>query len=73
MRLALEVAYGYDEHLIFAQQLGADAVVVALDEWGPVAGAAHRVRRTGLELAAVALPDAGPEDAGAVAQALAAA
>ncbi|HJP32436.1 MAG: hypothetical protein QF689_11125 [Candidatus Latescibacteria bacterium] len=64
MKLALAVDYGFDDQLIFGQQLGADAVVVSLDEWRHdlLAGARNRVQQTGLALAGIRLPDAGPED-----------
>lgn len=64
MKLALTVDYGFDEHLIFAQQLGADAVVVSLEEWRPelLTGARNRVEQSGLALAAVRLPDATSQD-----------
>lgn len=39
MRLALTVRYGYDEELIFAQQLGADAVIMRLPVEAVVASA----------------------------------
>jgi sugar phosphate isomerase/epimerase len=59
MKLALTVRYGYDEELILAQQLGADAVVVRFDLGDPqdtdLAPAAHRVQVAGLELAGVEL------------------
>ena len=59
MKLALTVRYGYDEELIFAQQLGADAVVVRFDlgdlqapDLSPVV---NRVQVAGLQLAGVEL------------------
>ena len=59
MKLALTVRYGYDEELIFAQQLGADAVVVRFDLGDPqdtdLRPVAHRVQVAGLELAGVEL------------------
>jgi hypothetical protein len=59
MKLALTVRYGYDEELIFAQQLGADAVVVRFDLGDPqdtdLAAVAHRVQVSGLQLAGVVL------------------
>ena len=59
MKLALTVRYGYDEELIFAQQLGADAVIVRFDLGDPrdtdLAPVAHRVRVAGLQLAGVEL------------------
>ena len=59
MKLALTVRFGYDEELIFAQQLGADAVVVRFDVSGPqdidLFPVAHRVRVAGLQLAGVEL------------------
>jgi len=69
MKLALAVDYGFDEQLILAQQLGADAVVVSLREWRAelLAGARNRVVKSGLELAAIRLPDVGPEDLDALA------
>ena len=59
MKLALTVRYGYDEELILAQQLGADAVVVRFDLGNPrdtdLSPVVHRVQVTGLQLAAVEL------------------
>ena len=59
MKLALTVRYGYDEELIFAQQLGADAVVVRFDLGDPqdtdLAPVANRVQVAGLQLAGVEL------------------
>ena len=59
MKLALTVRYGYDEELIFAQQLGADAVVVRFDLGDPqdtaLSPVAHRVQIAGLQLAGVEL------------------
>ena len=55
----MTVRYGYDEELIFAQQLGADAVVVRFDLGDPqdtdLAPVAHRVQVSGLQLAGVEL------------------
>jgi len=69
MKLTLTVDYGYDEHLIFAQQLGTDAVVVSLAEWRAdlLAGARNRVEQSGLTLAAVRLPDAASQELEALA------
>ena len=59
MKLALTVRFGYDEELIFAQQLGDDAVIVRVDAPDPrdinLSPAAHRVRVAGLQLAGVEL------------------
>ena len=55
MRLAFTTRFGHDDELIFAQQLGADAVVVRLELGSPsdtdLAPVAHRVRVAGLQLA----------------------
>jgi hypothetical protein len=59
MKLALTTRFGHDEELIFAQQLGADGVVVRTDLGDPadtdLVPVAHRVRVAGLDLAAVEL------------------
>lgn len=72
MRLTLTVEFGYDDELIFAQQLGVDAVVVALDRWDPALAdaAANRVDKAGLDLAGLELPAPFPEDAGLLGQVL---
>ena len=53
MHLALSVETGRDDQLIFAQQLGADAVFVRMETWDEAAlqTARHRVEQTGLALA----------------------
>ena len=58
MQLVATVRHGYDEELIFAQQLGADAVVVRCQGTTvarDAAGAVHRVRVSGLRLAGIEL------------------
>jgi sugar phosphate isomerase/epimerase len=59
MKLALTVRYGYDEELIFAQQLGADSVVVRFDLGDPqdtdLSPVVHRVQMVGMQLAGVEL------------------
>lgn len=59
MKLAFTTRFGHDEELIFAQQLGADAVVVRFALGDPtdtnLAPVAHRVRVAGLQLAGVEL------------------
>jgi hypothetical protein len=55
MQLALSVEFGRDDQLIFAQQLGADAVTVKMAAWDAEAlrMTRHRVEQTGLTLAGV--------------------
>ena len=55
VQLALSVEAGRDDQLIFAQQLGADAVFVRMGAWDGAAlqTARHRVEQTGLALAGV--------------------
>ena len=59
MKLALTVRYGYDEQLLFAQQLGADAVVMSVDIGDPadtdLDPVAYRASVAGMPLAAVEL------------------
>jgi hypothetical protein len=59
MKLALTVRYGYDEELIFAQQLGADSVVVRFDLGDPqdtdLSPVVYRVQVAGMQLAGVEL------------------
>lgn len=52
MELALAVQHGQDDQLIFAQQLGADSVVVAVDSWDAATfrAARNRVERSQLKL-----------------------
>lgn len=67
MQLALTVQHGQDDQLIFAQQLGADSVVVQVEPWDveTLKAARNRVERTGLRLAGLEapppLPSAGDE------------
>lgn len=58
MELALSVQHGQDDQLIFAQQLGADSVVVAVDVWeaATLKAARNRVERSGLKLAGLEAP-----------------
>lgn len=58
MELALSVQHGQDDQLIFAQQLGADSVVVAVDAWeaATLRAARNRVERSGLKLAGLEAP-----------------
>ncbi|MCC7262817.1 MAG: hypothetical protein IT369_09880 [Candidatus Latescibacteria bacterium] len=53
MELALTVQHGQDDQLIFAQQLGADSVVVAVENWdaATLKAARNRVERSQLKLA----------------------
>ena len=53
MYLALSVEYGQDDQLIFAQQLGVDHVVVAVDSWdgGTLERVKNRVEKSTLKLA----------------------
>ncbi|MBI2504910.1 MAG: mannonate dehydratase [Candidatus Latescibacteria bacterium] len=60
MELALSIQHGQDDQLIFAQQLGADSVVVAVDAWEAetLKAARNRVERSGLKLAGLEAPPA---------------
>jgi len=53
MKLALTLDWRVDHDLIFAQQLGADAVIVRCDDWSTVAAAANRVRQCCLDLGGI--------------------
>lgn len=67
MELALSVQHGQDDQLIFAQQLGADSVVVAVDTWeaATLKAARNRVERSQLKLGGLeALPLSGQDLAG---------
>ena len=59
MKLAFTTRFGHDDEMIFAQQLGADAVIVRFDLTDPtdidLTPVAHRVRVAGLQLAGVEL------------------
>jgi hypothetical protein len=58
VQLVATVRHGYDEELIFAQQLGADAVVVRCQGTSlarDAASAVHRVQVSGLRLAGIEL------------------
>ena len=60
MELALSVQHGQDDQLIFAQQLGADSVVVEVAPWdaATLKSARNRVERSGLKLAGLESPPA---------------
>jgi len=60
-QLALSLDPAQDRDLIYAQQLGVEQIVAAVDRWDQqaLAGAANRVRKAGLKLAAIeSLPSA---------------
>ena len=58
MELALAVQHGQDDQLIFAQQLGADSVVVMVETWEAetLKSARNRVERSQLKLAGIEAP-----------------
>ena len=55
MQLALTIEFGHDDQLIFAQQLGVDHVIGAVEKWDvdTLKALRNRVEKTGLELAGI--------------------
>jgi len=72
MELALSVQHGQDDQLIFAQQLGADSVVVMVDnlEAPTLKAARNRVERSQLKLAGIEVPPAVAQDLGVFSEGL---
>jgi hypothetical protein len=64
MELALSIQHGQDDQLIFAQQLGADSVVVMVDklEAQTLKAARNRVERSQLKMAGIEAPPAAAQD-----------
>ncbi len=64
MELALSVEHGQDDQLIFAQQLGADSVVVAVAGWEAetLKAVRNRVERSQLKLAGIEAPPGAEQD-----------
>lgn len=58
MELALSVQHGQDDQLIFAQQLGADSVMVVVESWEAetLRAVRNRVERSQLKLAGIEAP-----------------
>ncbi len=69
MYIALSVEYGRDDQLIFAQQLGVDHVVVAVEHWDDetLAHVKNRVEKSTLRLAGLEGLALGDEDAASAA------
>lgn len=72
MELALSIQHGQDDQLIFAQQLGADSVVVAVQTWdvATLKAARNRVERSQLRLAGIEAPFSAGQDLAAFCQGL---